>query len=204
MGGAPRPACQAVSGVAAVWRLDGAPLPPADLDRVLERLTPRPDDPDGMRVFLEGTGGDIVVSHGTGYLGDLARQGRWFELGREARRLSQAFERPIWRVLRTAGGVSDSPSRLATRAPRRLPRAAADPGGVRAADPPRRAPSRRGAGAPALRCRGGARRALAPADLTPASGDPGDARRRGPQTMPEVRQVWRLALLTLRLRRAGS
>jgi len=34
-----------VSGIAAVWRPDGAPLPPADLDRVLERLTPRPDDP---------------------------------------------------------------------------------------------------------------------------------------------------------------
>ena len=82
---------------------------------------------------------------------------------------------------RGLGGVSVSPSRLATRAPRRLPRAAADPGGVRAADPPRRAPSRRGAGAPALRCRGSARRALAPAHLTPAGGDPGDARRRGPR-----------------------
>ena len=32
---------------------------------------------DGARVFLEGTGGDLVVSHGTGYLHDLARQGRW-------------------------------------------------------------------------------------------------------------------------------
>ena len=38
---------------------------------------------DGMRVFLEGTGGDIVVSHGTGYLGDLARQGRWLELAQD-------------------------------------------------------------------------------------------------------------------------
>ena len=65
---------------------------------------------DGMRVFLEGTGGDIVVSHGTGYLGDLARQGCWLELGREARRLSQAFERPIWRVLRTAAVSVASPS----------------------------------------------------------------------------------------------
>jgi asparagine synthase (glutamine-hydrolysing) len=63
---------------------------------------------DGMHVFLEGTGGDIVVSHGTGYLGDLARRGRWLELGREARRLSQAFERPTWRVLRTAA-VSVAP-----------------------------------------------------------------------------------------------
>jgi asparagine synthase (glutamine-hydrolysing) len=65
---------------------------------------------DGMRVFLEGTGGDIVVSHGTGYLGDLARQGRWLELGREARRLSHAFERPIWRVLRTAAVAVAPPS----------------------------------------------------------------------------------------------
>ncbi len=66
---------------------------------------------DGIRVFLEGTGGDIVVSHGTGYLGDLARRGRWLELGREARRLSQAFERPAWRVLRTAA-VSVAPPSL--------------------------------------------------------------------------------------------
>jgi asparagine synthase (glutamine-hydrolysing) len=66
---------------------------------------------EGARVFLEGTGGDIVVSHGTGYLGDLVRRGRWLELVRETRRLSRAFERPAWRLLRTAG-VAVAPAAL--------------------------------------------------------------------------------------------
>jgi asparagine synthase (glutamine-hydrolysing) len=35
---------------------------------------------DGARIFLEGTGGDLVVSHGIGYLAGLARAGRWVAL----------------------------------------------------------------------------------------------------------------------------
>jgi asparagine synthase (glutamine-hydrolysing) len=64
---------------------------------------------DGVRVFLEGTGGDLVVSHGTGYLHDLARRGRWLALGREARQLSRSFERPTWRTLRTVAGAVAPP-----------------------------------------------------------------------------------------------
>ena len=80
----------------------------------------RAAEADGMRVFLEGTGGDLVVSHGTGYLHDLARQGRWLELGREARRLSRSFERPVWRVLRTTAAAVASPAlRRAWRRARR-------------------------------------------------------------------------------------
>jgi asparagine synthase (glutamine-hydrolysing) len=80
----------------------------------------RAAEADGMRVFLEGTGGDLVVSHGTGYLHDLARQGRWLELGREARRLSRSFERPAWRVLRaTATAVAPPALRRGWRRVRR-------------------------------------------------------------------------------------
>ncbi len=75
---------------------------------------------DGMRTFLEGTGGDVVVSHGTGYLGDLARQGRWLALAREARRFSRSFERSAWRVLRmVAASVAPRPARRAWRRLRR-------------------------------------------------------------------------------------
>jgi asparagine synthase (glutamine-hydrolysing) len=71
---------------------------------------------DGLRVFLEGTGGDLVVSHGTGYLHDLARQGRWLALGREARQFSRAFDRPTWRTLRAvAASVAPPPVRRAWR-----------------------------------------------------------------------------------------
>ena len=71
---------------------------------------------DGRRVFLEGTGGDLVVSHGTGYLHDLARQGRWLALGREARQLSRSFQRPTWRILRgVAASVAPPPLRRAWR-----------------------------------------------------------------------------------------
>jgi asparagine synthase (glutamine-hydrolysing) len=64
---------------------------------------------DGLRVFLEGTGGDSVVSHGTGYLHDLARRGRWLALGREARQLSRSFDRPTWRTLRGVAASAAPP-----------------------------------------------------------------------------------------------
>jgi asparagine synthase (glutamine-hydrolysing) len=75
---------------------------------------------DGARVFLEGTGGDMVVSHGTGYLHDLARHGRWLALGAEARRLARSFQRPTWRVLRSVAASVAPPS--ARRGWRRLQR----------------------------------------------------------------------------------
>lgn len=75
---------------------------------------------DGMRTFLEGTGGDVVVSHGTGYLTDLARHGRWLALARETRRFSRSFERSAWRVLRmVAASVAPRPVRRAWRRLRR-------------------------------------------------------------------------------------
>jgi asparagine synthase (glutamine-hydrolysing) len=56
---------------------------------------------EGRRVFLEGTGGDLVVSHGTGYLHDLARRARWLSLAGEVHQLAGGAGRPFWRVLRT-------------------------------------------------------------------------------------------------------
>jgi asparagine synthase (glutamine-hydrolysing) len=38
----------------------------------------------GVRVLLDGYDGDTTVSHGTGYLIELARAKRWFKLGRES------------------------------------------------------------------------------------------------------------------------
>lgn len=71
---------------------------------------------DGVRVFLEGTGGDTVVSHGLGYLHDLARRGRWLALGREVRDLSKAFGGPAWRTLRwVASSTAPAPARRGWR-----------------------------------------------------------------------------------------
>jgi asparagine synthase (glutamine-hydrolysing) len=42
---------------------------------------------DGVRVLLDGTGGDQVVSHGRGYLPELAASGRWLTLASEIRAL---------------------------------------------------------------------------------------------------------------------
>ena len=106
---------------------------------------------DGVRVFLEGTGGDLVVSHGTGYLHDLARQGRWLALGREVRAALAVLRAAGWRTLRgVAASVAPAaaPSRLATPAAPGVPRAAADPGRLRPADRSRRAASGRGARRP--------------------------------------------------------
>jgi asparagine synthase (glutamine-hydrolysing) len=64
---------------------------------------------DGLRVFLEGTGGDTVVSHGVGYLHELARRGRWLTLRREAHLFARAFERPTWRTLRSVAASAAPP-----------------------------------------------------------------------------------------------
>lgn len=45
----------------------------------------------GTRVILEGHGGDEVVSHGHGRLGELARSGNWLALYRELRGLSDLY-----------------------------------------------------------------------------------------------------------------
>jgi asparagine synthase (glutamine-hydrolysing) len=65
---------------------------------------------DGVRVYLEGTAGDQVVSHGTGVLRDLVRRGRWLTLARQSAQLGRSFEASTWRVLRVAVGAAASPA----------------------------------------------------------------------------------------------
>ena len=51
----------------------------------------------GHRVVLNGHGGDETVSHGTGYLRELAWKGRWWTLFREARGVAREREiSPLW------------------------------------------------------------------------------------------------------------
>ena len=45
----------------------------------------------GIRVILDGFDGDTTVSHGIGYLRDLARKGRWLKLMREIRGYTKNF-----------------------------------------------------------------------------------------------------------------
>jgi asparagine synthase (glutamine-hydrolysing) len=51
----------------------------------------------GVRVVLDGFDGDTTVSHGTGYLIELARSNRWFTLAKELRAYSGHFQNTDWR-----------------------------------------------------------------------------------------------------------
>jgi asparagine synthase (glutamine-hydrolysing) len=46
---------------------------------------------EGLRVVLDGHGGDEVVSHGYGFLQELARSGRWVALRRELRAYADTY-----------------------------------------------------------------------------------------------------------------
>lgn len=50
----------------------------------------------GLRVLLDGHGGDEVVSHGAGRTQELAQAGRWLALGREVRGLARLHGGPWW------------------------------------------------------------------------------------------------------------
>jgi asparagine synthase (glutamine-hydrolysing) len=49
----------------------------------------------GVRILLDGFDGDTTVSHGYGYLSELARAGRWFTLAREVRGLTRTLGTPF-------------------------------------------------------------------------------------------------------------
>lgn len=51
----------------------------------------------GVRVLLEGHDGDSTVSHGSGYLHDLAKAGRWLEFYKEAAGVARIYGEPVWR-----------------------------------------------------------------------------------------------------------
>jgi asparagine synthase (glutamine-hydrolysing) len=57
----------------------------------------------GVRVFLDGLGGDEVVCHGIGRLPELVRSGRLPELAVSVIRLGRHFGQPPMRILRRAG-----------------------------------------------------------------------------------------------------
>lgn len=55
---------------------------------------------DGVRVFLDGLGGDETVCHGIFHLSELLRRGRLLELTESVLRLARDFDRPPLRILR--------------------------------------------------------------------------------------------------------
>lgn len=55
----------------------------------------------GIRVILDGYEGDLTVSHGFAYLQELARQGRWLELGRQVPAV-RAIRRSPWQFYRSS------------------------------------------------------------------------------------------------------
>jgi asparagine synthase (glutamine-hydrolysing) len=60
-----------------------------------------------VRVLLDGFDGDTTVSHGYGYLSELARAGRWFTLTKEvkglAHALDESFPRWLWSYIKHFG-----------------------------------------------------------------------------------------------------
>ena len=54
----------------------------------------------GVRVLLDGFDGDTTVSHGIGYLSELARAGRWLTLVTEVRGVARNFNHSPWKPLR--------------------------------------------------------------------------------------------------------
>jgi asparagine synthase (glutamine-hydrolysing) len=50
----------------------------------------------GVRVMLDGFDGDTTISHGVGYLSELAREGRWIELVKEAHGYAKNFDQSFW------------------------------------------------------------------------------------------------------------
>jgi asparagine synthase (glutamine-hydrolysing) len=87
--------------------------PLADLDHLLDRQDEPFDAPNlflhwslyraaqaqGVRVFLDGLDGDTTVSHGMGYLTELARAGHWRALATELADASRRLDRPRSRLL---------------------------------------------------------------------------------------------------------
>ena len=59
----------------------------------------------GVRVLLDGLDGDTAVSHGNGYLAELARTGRWAAFAREARAIAQHENLPSVPLLLEQYGV---------------------------------------------------------------------------------------------------
>jgi asparagine synthase (glutamine-hydrolysing) len=91
--------------------------PLADLDRVFEYedeafVSPqlfmatalyRAASAHGVRVVLDGFGGDSTVSHGTAYLSELVRSGQWASFASEVQAHAKLYQVPVWRNLKAHG-----------------------------------------------------------------------------------------------------
>jgi asparagine synthase (glutamine-hydrolysing) len=69
----------------------------------------------GVRVLLDGLDGDTTVSHGLGFLTELARAGRWRRLFTEARAFSRRSSYPVRDVVRRFGIRPLVPERVVRR-----------------------------------------------------------------------------------------
>ena len=56
---------------------------------------------EGVRVMLDGHDGDTAVSHGFGYLSELAQAGQWFALMKQLRGLAISYQTSPWTLLRS-------------------------------------------------------------------------------------------------------
>jgi asparagine synthase (glutamine-hydrolysing) len=57
----------------------------------------------GIRVVLDGFGGDSTVSHGTAYLTELVRSGQWASFATEVKAHAKLYRVPVWRNLKAHG-----------------------------------------------------------------------------------------------------
>jgi asparagine synthase (glutamine-hydrolysing) len=62
----------------------------------MHRALARAASEQGVRVLLDGHGGDETVSHGYGYLHELAVAGHWMSLAREVRGVARVFDESFW------------------------------------------------------------------------------------------------------------
>ena len=62
---------------------------------------------EGVRVIMDGFDGDTTLSHGNGYLHELANNGRWFKLFQEVRLINEMWGRPwkkkMWKWVKVYG-----------------------------------------------------------------------------------------------------
>lgn len=68
-----------------------------------------------IQVILDGFDGDSTVSHGSGYLPELAKTGQWLTLAQELKGVCQQYSHPYWPSLRNyilKFGIKDNCNRI--------------------------------------------------------------------------------------------
>jgi len=72
-----------------LWHLDEANHRP---NITLQRSIYKQAEKEGVRIVLDGLGGDAVVSHGLGYLSEVVQNRRWAEFGMQVEGLASHFQ----------------------------------------------------------------------------------------------------------------